>query len=161
MGHDKAGTVKTSVKRSVLLALFLNTVLCADSCSTYYDAYLMAELKKNETKKASYRERYDISNGFIDSAISYLAYCRESISLEQQYQITRKIRREDKKRREYFSGAVREYHAIYGIRPNVTEIYQESRSGSGAKGTPSRPPTPRFPPVQQPMMPPVQPAIPR
>lgn len=153
--------MKAALFRGALSLLFVSTVLLAESCSEYEDAYLMAELKKNETKKSTYRERYDMANSFIDSAISYLAFCQETISLADQYQITQKIRREDKRRREYFTGAVREYHAIYGIRPNVKEIYQDGRYGSGAKGTPSRPPTPRFPPVQQPMMPPVQPAIPR
>jgi len=151
----------TAVIRGVLSFLFASTVLSAGSCKEYEDAYLMAELKKNETKKASYRERYDMANSFIDSAIAYLAYCQETISLADQYQTTQKIRREDKKRRDYFKGAVREYHAIYGIRPNRTEIYQDGSYGSGAKGTTPRSPTPRFPPVQQPMMPPVQPAIPR
>jgi len=158
-----------AVIRGVLLLLFMSTVLSAESCKQYEDAYLMAEMKKNETKKATYRERYDMASSFIDSAIYYLAYCKGTVSLADQYQITKKIRREDKKRRDYFRGAVREYHAIYGIRPNVTEIYQDGRYGNGADRKTSRPPTPRFPPVQQPMMPPVQqpmmppvqPAIPR
>jgi len=153
--------MKTALSRAVLSILFMSTVLSAESCREYEDAYISAKMTKNETKEANYRERYDLANSFIDSAINYLAYCQETISLDEQYMITRMIRREDQKRRDYFTGAVREYHAIYGIRPNVTEIYQDGSYGSGAKGSTSRPPTPRFPPVQQPMMPPVQPAIPR
>jgi len=153
--------MKTALFGAILSLLFMSTILSAESCREYENAYVMAEMTKNETKEANYRERYDMANSFIDSAITYLAYCQETISLDEQYMITRMIRREDKKRRDYFTGAVREYHAIYGIRPNVKEIYQDGSYGSGAKGSTSRPPTPRFPPVQQPMMPPVQPAIPR
>jgi hypothetical protein len=154
MGNDKAGTMKRII--GGLWMFFLTTALLATSCKEYGDAYAMAQYKMNEIGIDSNRERYDLVNGLIDSAVAYLAYCSKKISLADQYQILQVLKREDKNRREYFSGAVREYHAIYDIRPNVTEIYQGEnyQDDDGESSFPSSPP--RFPPVQQPMMPPVQ-----
>lgn len=144
----------------VLSAFILCTTLFAAACTEYEEAYLTAQYKMDQKEKISYRERYDLVNDLIDSGIVYLAYCKEKIPLGDRYRIQQVIKRGDKKRREYFIGAVREYHAIYGIRPNVTEIYQDG-SSSGSKGASSKersepPSPPRFPPVPQPMMPPVQ-----
>ena len=163
MGNDKADTVKRAVIVTGVLVLMLGNALEATDCGEYEEAYTAAKYRMEETGGSSYRERYDLTNDLIDAAIVHLAYCKEQISLADQYQMRQVIKRADKKRREYFTGAVREYHAIYGIRPNVTEIYQDGSSssgGSGESGTsiPSSPP--RFPPVQQPMMPPVQQPMP-
>ena len=154
MGNDKAAAVKQS--GSGFWVLFLTTALLAAPCKEYGDAYAMAQYKMNAKKTDTNRERYDLVNGLIDSATTYLAYCSEQISLAEQYQIQQAIKRGNKNRREDFTGAVREYHAIYGIRPNVTEIYQSEnfQNDKGATSSPSSPP--HFPPVQQPMMPPVQ-----
>ncbi len=158
MGNDKAGAVKRI--GGGLIMLLIAQALLATPCEEYGDAYLTAQDKMNMRGVNSYRERYDMANTLIDSAIAYLAYCKEQISLADQYQIQQVIKREDKNRRAYFTGAVREYHAIYGIRPDVTEIYQgESyQNDNGVRSFPSAPP--RFPPVQQPMMPPVQKPLP-
>ncbi|MCJ7765308.1 MAG: hypothetical protein MUP09_05140 [Thiovulaceae bacterium] len=157
MGNDKADTMKAVLTAAVLLISVLNTALFATACEQYEDAYSIAQYKMNETDKRSYRESYDLVNAVIDSGIVYLAYCKEQIPLGDQYQIRQIVKRGDEKRREYFIGAVNEYHAIYGIRPNVTEIYQDGSSSGGSgtsKGRSQSPP--RFPPVPQPMMPPVQ-----
>jgi len=140
----------------VLVLFLLKTALWAASCKEYDESYSMAQYKMNAQIRHTYREQYDLVNNLIDSAISYLAYCKEDIALGDQYQIRQVIKRADKKRQEYFIGAVREYHALYGIAPNVTEIYEDgSYPGSGGgTSTPSAPP--RFPTVPQPMMPPVQ-----
>jgi hypothetical protein len=153
MGNDKAAAVKQSV--SGFWVLFLTAALLAAPCKEYGDAYAMAQDQMNAKGTNSNRERYELVNGLIDSAITYLAYCNGQISLAEQYQIQQVIKRGDKNRREYFTGAVREYHAIYGIRPNVTEIYQSEnyQNDEGKTSFPS--PQPHFPPVQQPM-PPVQ-----
>ena len=151
----------TKAEAAVVLSAFvLNVTLLAAACTEYEEAYLAAQYKMNQKEKLTYRRRYDLVNDLIDSGIVYLAYCKEQIPLGDRYRIQQVIRRGDQKRREYFIGAVREYHAIYGIRPNVTEIYQDG-SSSGSTGASSKersqpPSPPRFPPVPQPMMPPVQ-----
>ena len=148
----------------VLSVLLPGSVLAATECGAYEEAYSATKYRMEETKGSSYRERYDLANDLIDAAIVYLAYCKEQITLADQYQIRQTIKKTDKKRKVYFKGAVREYHALYGIRPNVTEIYQDGSGESGGtspskeRSQPQSPP--RFPPVRQPMMPPVQPAIP-
>jgi len=110
-----------------------------------------------EQGKISYRKSYDLVNTLIDTAVEYLGYCKKEIILADQYQIQQVIKRADKKRREYFKGAVREYHAIYGIRPNVKEIYRDGGFYNGTSGgTSGYSSPPRFPTVQQPQMPPVQ-----
>ena len=158
MGNVKAGAVKRI--GSGLMILFIAKALLAISCKEYGDTYLTALDRMNMKGVNSYRERYVMVNDLIDSAITYLAYCKEQIPLADQYQIQQVIKREDKNRREYFSGAVREFHALYGIRPNVTEIYQGEnyQNDNGVTSSPSS--QPRFPPVQQPMMPPVQEPLP-
>lgn len=155
MGNDQAGTMRRIIN-ALLLILLLNTGLSAASCREYEASYSIAQYKMDAQLRHTYREKYDLVNSLIDSAYSYLAYCTEEIALGEQYQIRQVIKRADKKRQEYFIGAVREYHALYGIAPNVTEIYQnDSYPGSGGgTSTPSTPP--RFPTVPQPMMPPVQ-----
>ena len=164
MGNDKAGTMKRAAIMMVLWVLMLGSAFSATECEAYEEAYSTAKYRMEEIGSSSYRERYDLANDLVDAAIVYLAYCKEQISLADQYQIRQVIKKTDEKRKAYFKGAVREYHAIYGIRPNVTEIYQDG-SGESGGGSPSKErkepqSPPRFPPVQQPMMPPVQPAIP-
>ena len=149
------------MKRSIvvlgLLLIMGSASLSAKSCSDHEAAYDMAHYTMNEKDQISYRKSYDLVNTLIDTAIEYLGYCKNEITLADQYQIQQVIKRADKKRREYFKGAIREYHAIYGIRPNVREIYQDGSFSSGGGGTSSGPSSPpRFPPVQQPMFPPVQ-----
>lgn len=137
--------------------VLLNSALLAKNCGDYEAAYDLAQYTMKEKGMISYRKSYDLVNDLIDSATSYLAYCSQNITLAQQYQIQQVIKRADKKRRDYFNGAVREYHAIYGIRPNVTEIYQDGGFWYGPSGgTSGYSSPPRFPPVQQPQMPPVQ-----
>ncbi|WP_345975410.1 hypothetical protein [Sulfurimonas sp. HSL3-7] len=143
-----------------LLLLMLDSALAATDCEAYEEAYATAKYRMEEIGGSSYRERYDLVNDLIDAAIVYLAYCKEQISLDEQYQIRQVIKKGDRKRRAYFRGAVREYHVLYGIRPNVSEIYQDG-SGENGGGSPSKERSapqspPRFPPVQQPMMPPVE-----
>ncbi len=139
-----------------LVLIVMNTPAVAESCSGYEEAYDRAQFIINEQASVNNWKKYDLVNALIDSATSYLAYCSDEIILAEQYQIQQVIKKADKKRREYFKGAVREYHAFYGIRPNVTEIYQDGSfsSGGGSSSGPSSPP--RFPPVQQPMFPPVK-----
>lgn len=148
------------MKKSIVilgLSLLIATAsLSAESCSDHEAAYDMALYTMNEKGNASYRKNYDLVNDLIDSATNYLAYCKDEITLADQYQIQQVIKRADRKRREYFNGAVREYHAIYGIRPNVREIYQDGSFSSGGGGTSGYSSPPRFPPVRQPQMPPVQ-----
>ncbi len=150
------------MKRSIvvlgLLLIMGSASLSAKSCSDYEAAYDMAHYTMNEKDQISYRKSYDLVNTLIDTAIEYLGYCKNEITLADQYQIQQVIKRADKKRREYFKGAIREYHAIYGIRPNVREIYQDGSfsSGGGSGGSSGYSSPPRFPPVQQPMFPPVQ-----
>ena len=146
---------KTIIILGLLLALG-STGLFAKSCSDHEAAYDMAQYVMKEKGQISYRKSYDLINKVIDTATEYLAYCKEEIVLADQYQIRQVIKRADKKRRDYFSGAVREYHAIYGIRPNVTEIYQDGSFSGGASGGTGYSSPPRFPPVRQPQMPPVQ-----
>lgn len=155
--------MKRAMLATGLMILMMNTVLFATTCREYEEAYAIAQHKMNELGgKSTNRESYDLVNALIDTATGYLAYCKELIALGEQYQIQQVIKRADKKRRKYFIGAIREYHAIYGIRPNVTEIYQDgSKKSEGDGKTPSKERSepqspPRFPPVQQPMMPPVQ-----
>lgn len=146
-------------KLIVIVALLLfcaSADLFAKSCSDHEAAYDMALFMMNEKGQISYRKSYDLVNDLIDTATEYLAYCKEEIVLADQYQIQQVIKKSDKKRREYFRGAVREYHAIYGIRPNVTEIYQDGSFSGGASGGTGYTSPPRFPPVRQPQMPPVQ-----
>ncbi len=139
-----------------IFVLLVHTGLIAKSCSEYEAAYDIAQYTMQEEGRVSYRKSYDLSNALIDTATSYLAYCNTEISLADQYQIMQVIKRTDQKRREYFKGAVREYHAIYGIRPNVREIYQDGSYSTGGGGTSGSSSPPRFPPVQQPQFPPVQ-----
>ena len=140
-----------------LVAFLMNTTMLAKSCNDYEAAYDMAQYTMSEKGNISYRKSYDLVNDLIDTAITYLAYCQEEITLADQYQIQQVIKRGDKKRRDYFRGAIREYHAIYGIRPNVREIYQDgSFSSGGGGGSSGYSSPPRFPPVRQPQMPPVQ-----
>ena len=152
--------MKRAILAGGLLLLVLCSALSAAACKEYEEAYDAAKFRMEEIGGSTYRENYDLVNDLIDAAIVYLAYCNDEISLGDQYQIRQTIKKGDQKRREYFKGAVREYHAIYGIRPNVTEIYQDSSSKSG-EGSPSKERSepqspPRFPPVRQPMMPPLQ-----
>ena len=140
----------------IFLALFTSTLLTAKSCSDYEVAYDMAKYTMQEQGRISYRKSYDLINRVMDTATEYLGYCKKEIILADQYQIQQVIKRADKKRRVYFKGAVREYHAIYGIRPNVREIYQDGGFSSGGGRLPGYSSPPRFPTVQQPQMPPVQ-----
>ncbi len=144
------------VSIGVAVAL-MNSTLLAKSCSDYEAAYDLAQYTMKEKGMISYRKSYDLVNDLIDAATDYLAYCSQNTTLAQQYQIQQVIKRADKKRRDYFNGAVREYHALYGIRPNVTEIYQDGSFSSGPSGgTSGYSSPPRFPPVRQPQFPPVQ-----
>ena len=141
---------------AVLLLVVGSGSLLAKSCSDYEAAYDMAQYTMKEKGRISYRKSYDLVNTLIDTATEYLGYCNKEITLADQYQIQQVIKRADKDRRGYFKGAVREYHAIYGIRPNVTEIYQDGSFSSGGGGSSGYSSPPRFPPVRQPQMPPVQ-----
>jgi len=136
----------------VLVLLLAFSSLFADmDCATYESDFDIAKFKMKEEGHISYRKSYDLVNTLIDTATDYLAYCPDEITLADQYQVQQVIKRADKKRREYFKGAVREYHAIYGIRPNVREIYQDGggySSGGGRSSGYTSPP--RFPPVRQP-----------
>ena len=137
----------------IMMVMFIlaSRTLSATECTTYEANFDLAKYKMNEQGSISYRKSYDLINGVIDTATEYLAYCDQEITLADQYQIQQVIKRADKKRREYFKGAVREYHAIYGIRPNVREIYQDGggySSGGGSSSGYSSPP--RFPAVRQP-----------
>ena len=109
----------------LVLMLIYTATLSAESCSDYDAEYSMALLHMEDRAPKSARDLYDISNKVIDSGLRYLSYCKEDIRFGDQHQIRQTIKRADKKRREYFIGAVREYHNIYGIRPKVTEIYQQ------------------------------------
>ena len=111
---------------SLLVFMFFYTVsLSAENCSDYDAEYSMALLRMEDRAPKSARDLYDINNKVIDSGLRYLSYCKEGIRFGEQHQIRQTIKRADKKRRESFTGAVREYHNIYGIRPKVTEIYQQ------------------------------------
>lgn len=139
------------------MVVVLSSTLFAKSCADYEASYDLAQYTIKEKGMISYRKSYDLVNDLIDSATSYLGYCSQNITLAEQYQIQQVIKRADKKRRDYFNGAVREYHALYGIRPNVTEIYQDGNFWGGpGGGTSGYSSPPRFPTVQQPQMPPVQ-----
>ena len=128
------------MRKSTVLVILLLVVggenLSAKSCSDYEAAFDIAQYTMKEQGRISYRKSYDLVNTLIDTATEYLGYCQKEITLADQYQIKQVIKRADKNRRRYFKGAVREYHAIYGIRPNVTEIYQDGSvsigGGSGA-----------------------------
>ena len=136
---------------SIVFIVTFTSGLMAQDCSDYESNYDIAKYTMHEKDNVSYRNNYDLANTLIDSATEYLGYCNQKISLAEQYQIQQVIKRIDKKRREYFKGAVREYHAIYGIRPNVREIYQDGggySSGGGRSSGYSSPP--RFPAVRQP-----------
>ena len=111
----------------LLIALWLSasSVIHAESCRDYDAEYTQALEYMNDRTPKSARDRYDISNRVIDSGLRYLSYCKDEISFGDQYQIRQTIKRADKQRRGYFIGAVREYHKIYGIKPKVTEIYQQ------------------------------------
>ncbi|MEN8147671.1 MAG: hypothetical protein ABFR02_08630 [Campylobacterota bacterium] len=139
------------------LLVIATASLSAKSCSDREAAYDMAKYVMNEQGQVSYRKSYNLINKVIDTATEYLGYCQEEIILADQYQIRQVIKKADKMRRDYFKGAVREYHAIYGIRPNVTEVYQDgSFSSGGSSGSSGYSSPPRFPPVRQPQMPPVR-----
>ena len=150
------------MRKSIVLVILLLVVggenLSAKSCSDYEAAFDIAQYTMKEQGRISYRKSYDLVNTLIDTATEYLGYCQKESTLADQYQIRQVIKRADKNRRGYFKGAVREYHAIYGIRPNVTEIYQDGSfsSGGGSGGSSGYSSPPRFPPVRQPQMPPVQ-----
>jgi hypothetical protein len=148
------------MKKSIFIVSFLLVVgsveLSAKSCGDYEAAYDMAQYTMKEKGRISYRKSYDLVNKLIDTATEYLGYCKQEITLGDQYQIQQVIKRADKDRRGYFKGAVREYHAMYGIRPNVTEIYQDGSFSSGGGSSSGYSSPPRFPPVRQPQMPPVQ-----
>ena len=149
--------MKSPIIIAVLLLAFAGTTLSAKSCSDYEAAYDMAQYTMQEQGKISYRKSYDLINTLIDTAVEYLGYCQKEIILADQYQIRQVIKRADKKRRDYFKGAVREYHSIYGIRPNVREIFQDGGFYNGRSGgTSGYSSPPRFPTVTQPQMPPIQ-----
>ena len=136
--------------------LFLEHNVFAKACTDYEEAYDLARYVMQQDQVSSYREAYDLINNLIDSATNYLAYCKKQIPSAQQYQLQQQIRRAAKKRAAYFKGAVREYHAIYGIRPNVQEVYQSGGGHfSGTRPSNYRSP-PRMPPVRQPQMPSVR-----
>jgi len=114
------------MRRLLLIVMLLYTAtLNADSCTNYDANYSMALDRMEDRSPKSSRDLYDISNNVIDSGLRYLSYCKEKIRFGDQYQIRQTVKRADKKRRGYFTDAVREYHNIYGIRPKVTEIYQQ------------------------------------
>lgn len=135
--------------------LFLEHNVSAEDCTDYEEAYDLAQYVIQQDQASTYREAYDLINNVIDSATNYLAYCKKQIPSAQQYQIQQEIRRAAKKRGKYFKGAVHEYHGIYGIRPNVREVYQSGGGySSGIRPSHNRS-SPRMPPVRQPQMPPV------
>ena len=109
----------------MIVMLLYTAILSADSCINYDVNYTMALDRMEDRSPKSARDLYDISNNVIDTGLRYLSYCKEKIRFGDQYQIRQTIKRADKKRREYFIGAVREYHKVYGIKPKVTEIYQQ------------------------------------
>lgn len=143
---------------SILLVLTAHiTTLHAKDCSDYEAAFDIAQYTMQEQGKISYRKSYDLINTVIDTATEYLAYCKKEITLADQYQIQRVIKKADKKRGDYFKGAVREYHSIYGIRPNVKEIFQDGGYYyDGVSGTSGYSSPPRFPTIVQPQMPSIQ-----
>jgi len=155
MGQDQGLTMRYLLLFG--LSMMMAVSLYSKNCSDYEEDYELAKFAMSSKELESYRKAYDLVNTLIDSATEYLAYCKEETSLDQQYQIRQEIKRAAKKRESYFKGAVREYHAIYGIRPNVREIYQDgggySTGGGRAPGYSS---PPRFPAVRQPQMPPVR-----
>ena len=123
----------------------------ADTCIALDAQYALAQLKVQNRTPRSARVHYDETNVLIDSAIAYLGYCAQEIPLDKQYQLRQTMRRSDKKRREYFSQAVREYHHILGIRPKVREIYQNGGGYSNGGGrTSSYGSSPRMPTIKQP-----------
>jgi len=109
----------------LITMLIYTTTLSAESCTNYDTDYSMALDRLEDHSSKSARDLYDITSKVIDTGLLYLSYCKESILFGDQHQIRQTIKRADKKRRDYFTGAVREYHNIYGIRPNVTEIYHQ------------------------------------
>ena len=109
----------------IAIGMLSATTLCAETCSDYDASYTLALEYMNDRSPKSARDRYDISNKVIDSGLRYLSYCKDEIRFGDQHQIRQTIKRADKQRRDYFIGAVREYHNIYGIKPKVTEIYQQ------------------------------------
>jgi len=127
------------------------------TCLEYEEIYDLAKYKVNESRPGSYRESYTLANEFIDSAINYYAYCQKQIPNRYHYQILQEIRRAAKWRENSFKGAVKEYHAIHGIRPKVQEVYQSGGYSSGGSSSASGYASPpRFPAVRQPQMPPVR-----
>ena len=108
-----------------ILIIVSTLLLSAQTCKEYDVDYSDAKERMADRSKKSNREFYALSTRLIDTGLVYLAYCKETITFGDQYQIRQDIKRADKKRRGYFTGAVREYHVIYGIRPKVTEIYQQ------------------------------------
>ena len=157
MGNCKDKPMKKLAVIFILIPI-ISSYLYADKCSDYDEAYDIAMFTLTEEDGVSYRKSYNLMTELINTGTMYLAYCSKTMTSSQQYQLKQSLKRADKKRGEYFSGAVREYHAIYGIRPNVQVIYQTGGGYStGHRGT-NRPSSPhRFPPVQQTPMP----AIPR
>ncbi len=134
----------------IAVVLFLLLNVKAETCKVYEADYELS-LLKYEKKDKSARQSYDDCNDFIDSAITYLAYCQDDMRLDKQYQLRQEMRRADKKRREAFSAAVSEYHQILGIRPKVREIYQNGGYNNGSRGSYNTNITPpRMPPVRQP-----------
>ena len=111
--------------KKILFILFTTIIVQAQTCKTYDATYAMAQEKLKERSPKSSREMYDLSNALIDRGLEYLAYCKADISFADQYQMRQAIKRADQKRHDYFIGAVREYHVKYGIKPKVTEIYQQ------------------------------------
>ncbi len=135
---------------TVLLLLITSIDLYAKKCIDYEAEYDIAKYMMQEQGRISYRKSYDLINIVIDTATEYLGYCKKKIILADQYQIQQVIKRADKRRAIYFKGAVREYHAIYGIRPNIKEIYQDGRFSSGGGRSSGYSSPPRLPPVRQP-----------
>ena len=135
----------------VAILLMCMEVFSVESCVQLEVNYALDQLKIQKRTPRSARVSYDEANALIDSAVSYLGYCANKIPLDKQYQIRQTMRRTDKKRRTYFTQAVREYHHILGIRPNVREIYQDGGgySSGGSRSSPYSSP-PRMPPVRQP-----------
>ena len=139
------------MKWIVLVFLISLESLAMESCVVLEANYALDQLKVQERTPRSARDRYDEANALIDSGVAYFAYCVKEIPLDQQYQIRRVLRKTDKKRRKYFTQAVREYHHILGIRPNVREVYQNGGgySSGGSRASPYSSP-PRMPAVRQP-----------
>ena len=137
-----------------IMVTIISSYLHADKCSDYDEAYDIAMFILTEEDGVSYRKSYDLVTDLIDTGTLYLAFCSNTMTHSKQYQLKQSLKRADKKRGEYFSGAVREYHAIYGIRPNIQEIFQTSGGYSTRRrGRRSLNSPPRFPPVQQSPMP--------